>query len=126
MEKSIAVIGGDLRIVKLIEMLAKDGYKVYTYGLEMSEDLAEIDSIEMSPTLQEAVRDCKVVVGPIPLSSDRKNLSMPFSNNKLEIEAFCNEIKDKTLIAGNIPEVIKSKLDEDTNNLIKKFLNYIK
>ena len=50
MEKSIAVIGGDLRIVKLIEMLAKDGYKVYTYGLEMSEDLAEIDSIEMSPT----------------------------------------------------------------------------
>ena len=112
MEKSIAVIGGDLRIVKLIEMLVKDGFKVSTFGLEMSEDLAEIDSIELCPTLAEAVKDCKVVVGPIPLSSDRKNLSMPFSNNKLDIEDFCNNIKDKTLIAGNIPETIKPKLEE--------------
>ena len=112
MEKSIAVIGWDLRIVKLIQMLVNDGFKVSTFGLEMSEDLAEIDSIEMCPTLQEAVKNCKVVVGPIPLTSDRKNLSMPFSNNKLEIEEFCREIRGKTLIAGNIPEVLKSELDE--------------
>ncbi len=112
MEKSIAVVGGDLRIVKLIEMLVKDGYKVSTFGLEMSEDLAEIESIELCPTLAEAVKDSKIVVGPIPLSSDRKNLSMPFSNNKLDIEVFCNAIAGKTLIAGNIPETIKSKLDE--------------
>ena len=39
MEKSITVVGGDLRIVKLVEMLDNDGYKVYTYGLENSEEL---------------------------------------------------------------------------------------
>ena len=39
MKKSIAVVGGDLRIVKLIEMLNADGYTVYTYGLENSEDV---------------------------------------------------------------------------------------
>ena len=74
MEKSIAVVGGDLRIVKLIEMLNSDGYKVYTYALENSEELLNLDSVEMCPTLEEAVSYSKVVVGPVPLSSDRKKI----------------------------------------------------
>mgnify|MGYP004631381191 FL=1 len=112
MEKSIAVVGGDLRIVKLIEMLVKDGYTVYTYGLEMSEDLQKIEKIEMCPTVTETVKNSKVVVGPIPLSSDRKNLSMPFSNIKLNVDEFISCIAGKTLIAGNIVEETKRKLEQ--------------
>ncbi len=112
MEKSIAVVGGDLRIVKLIEMLVKDGYTVYTYGLEMSEDLQKIEKIEMCPTVTETVKNSKVVVGPIPLSSDRKNLSMPFSNIKLNVDEFVSCIEGKTLIAGNIVEETKRKLEQ--------------
>lgn len=112
MEKSIAVVGGDLRIVKLIEMLVKDGYTVYTYGLEMSEDLQKIEKIEMCPTVTETVKNSKVVVGPIPLSSDRKNLSMPFSNIKLNVDEFISCISGKTLIAGNIVEETKRKLEQ--------------
>ncbi len=52
MEKSIAVVGGDLRIVKLIEMLNNDGYKVYTYALENSEELLNLDGVDMCPTLK--------------------------------------------------------------------------
>ena len=52
-----------------------------------------------------------VVVGPIPLSSDRRNLSMPFSNIKLNVDEFINCIAGKTLIAGNITEEIKRKLE---------------
>ena len=51
MEKAITVVGGDLRIVKLIEMLIIDGYKVYTYALENSEELLSLDGVEMCPTL---------------------------------------------------------------------------
>lgn len=112
MEKSIAVVGGDLRIVKLIEMLVKDGYTVYTYGLEMSEDLQKIEKIEMCPTVTETVKNSKVVVGPIPLSSDRKNLSMPFSNIKFDVDEFISCIEGKTLIAGNIVEETKRKLEQ--------------
>ena len=112
MEKSIAVVGGDLRIVKLIVMLVKDGYTVYTYGLEMSEDLQKIEKIEMCPTVTETVKNSKVVVGPIPLSSDRKNLSMPFSNIKLNVDEFISCIAGKTLIAGNIVEETKRKLEQ--------------
>ena len=31
---NISIIGGDLRIVRLAEMYAKEGKQVYTYGLE--------------------------------------------------------------------------------------------
>ena len=112
MSKVISVVGGDLRIVKLVEMLIDDGYTVYTYGLEYSEELLKLDRVEMCPTLEEAVKDAKAVVGPIPLSSDRKNLSMPFSNIKLPIEEFIDCLNGKTLIAGNITEQIRNILDE--------------
>ncbi len=111
MKKAISVVGGDLRIVKLVEMLIEDGYTVYTYGLEYSEELLKLDRVEMCPTLSDAVKDSKAVVGPIPLSSDRKNLSMPFSNIKLPIEDFIDCLNGKILIAGNITEPIRNILD---------------
>ena len=111
MEKSITVVGGDLRIVKLIEMLDKDGYKVFTYGLENSEELLNLESVEMCPTLEDAVNNSKIIVGPIPLSSDRKRLSTPFGRNNVELSEFVECLKDKYLIAGNIN--IKEELEEN-------------
>lgn len=102
MEKAITVVGGDLRIVKLVEMLISDGYKVYTYALENSEELLSLDGVEMCPTLQEAVSYSKVVVGPVPLSSDRRRISSPFGRNIVELEEFIEALKGKYLIAGNI------------------------
>ena len=102
MEKAITVVGGDLRIVKLVEMLINDGYKVYTYALENSEELLSLDGVEMCPTLQEAVSYSKVVVGPVPLSSDRRRISSPFGRNIVELEDFIEALKGKYLIAGNI------------------------
>ncbi len=109
MEKSIAVVGGDLRIVKLIEMLIKDGYKVYTYALENAEDLLMLDNVEMCPTLEETLSYSKVVVGPVPLSSDRKRVSSPFGRNIVELDEFIEALNGKYLIAGNV--TIKDELD---------------
>ncbi len=111
MEKSIAVVGGDLRIVKLVEMLNNDGYKVYTYALENSEELLNLDGVDMCPTLEEAVSYSKVVIGPVPLSSDRKRLSTPFGRNNVNLEDFVEALKGKYLIAGNIG--IKEQLDNN-------------
>ena len=109
MEKSITVVGGDLRIVKLIEMLTKDGYKVYTYALENAEDLLMLENVEMCPTLSDALSYSKVVVGPVPLSSDRKRLSSPFGRNIVELDEFIEAMNGKYLIAGNV--AIKEELD---------------
>ena len=43
MEKNITLIGGDLRMVKLAELLAKDNFTVYTYALEEADSLYEFD-----------------------------------------------------------------------------------
>lgn len=56
MRKSISVVGGDLRIVKLIGMLIKDGYTVYAYGLEQAEELLSEENVEMCPTVEEVIR----------------------------------------------------------------------
>ena len=109
MEKAIAVVGGDLRIVKLIEMLVDDGYRVYTYGLENAEELLSLETVEMCPTLEDTLTYSKVVVGPVPLSSDRKRLTAPFGRNIVDIDDFIEAMKGKYLIAGNIG--IKEQLD---------------
>lgn len=118
MEKAISVVGGDLRIIKVVEILIRDGYKVYTFGMELSEELMDIQELEMCPTLDEAVKNARIVLGPIPLTSDRKNLSMPFSNVKLPIEEFAKKIANKTLIAGNYPEAMKKDLKDNNINFI--------
>lgn len=112
MKKSISVVGGDLRIVKLIGMLAKDGYTIYTYGLEQSEELLNSENVEMCPTVEEAISASKVVIGPIPVTSDRRNLSMPFSNVKLPVDEFISKLSCKAFIAGTVSEEQKKVLEE--------------
>ena len=111
MEKSITVVGGDLRIVKLVEMLDADGYEVFTYGLENAEELLTLNGVDMCPTLEDAVSHSKVVIGPVPLSSDKKRLTTPFGRNFVELEDFIDALKGKYLIAGNIN--IKEELDNN-------------
>lgn len=118
MKKSISVVGGDLRIVKLIQMLVADDYTVYTYGLEMAEELINLDGVEMCGAVEDVINASDVVIGPIPVSSDRRNLSMPFSNVKLPVDEFINKFSAKNLIAGTIAEEYRKILNEKNVNYI--------
>ena len=118
MKKSISVVGGDLRIVNLVQMLVKDGYTVYSYGLELSEELNGLEGVEMCPTVEEVISNADVVIGPIPVTSDRRNVSMPFSNVKLPVDEFINKFTAKTLISGTI-------IEDYRKILLDKNVNYI-
>ena len=113
MVKEFAVVGGDLRIIKLAKILAKEGNMVYTYGLEKAEELKEIKNIIFCEKLIEAVKMVQVVIGPIPFSSDGININMPFSDGKLSIREFMHNLNAKILIAGTIaPDVYELANDE--------------
>lgn len=102
MINKISIIGGDLRIVKLAEMLIEEGVEVFTYGLENSELVDE----NKSNMLQEAIEKSDIVLGPIPFSSNGKTINTPFSNNKTLLSDFMDRLSGKTLIAGSIRQEI--------------------
>lgn len=106
MGTNFTVVGGDLRIIKLIKMLAIDGNKVYIYGLEKADEIKENENIIMCNKLQEAVKNSEIIIGPIPFSSNGKDINAPFSDRQITIRDLMHVINTKILIAGSItPEV---------------------
>lgn len=113
MNNKFVVIGGDLRTIKLVKILAKEENIVYTYALEKAEELRGEKNIIFCEKLTEAVKNAEIVIGPIPFSSDGININTPFGENKLSIRALMHSINAKILIAGSIlPEVYEMANDE--------------
>ena len=78
MSRNFAIIGGDLRFIKLAKMLSQEGHTIYTYGLEESEELQGIKNIILCDNLKKATKDTDVVLGPITFSKDQKEIYHPF------------------------------------------------
>lgn len=108
MIKNIAIIGGDLRIVKLASMLKKENYSVKTYALEKAHELVDTKT----NSLKECVKDADIVLGPLPLSSSGEFVNTPFSEEKVQIEELINEIGGKTFIAGSIKQEVYEMAEE--------------
>lgn len=108
-----AIIGGDLRTIKLAEMLEKDGHQIYIYGLEKAEDLKNKQNITQCESIKKAIQDVEIVIGPIPFSSNGNTVNAPFSNKEITIREMMHVINAKVLIAGGIiPEVYDMANDE--------------
>lgn len=94
-------------------MLAQEGNTVYTYGLEKAEELKNIENVIFCEKLSKAIQDTEVVIGPIPFSSNGKDINSPFSNHTIPIRELMNGINAKVLIAGSIlPEIYELANDE--------------
>ena len=107
------IIGGDLRIVKLAEMLSKENNTIYVYGLEKSEDLKNNPQIIQCDTIKKAVQEVEIVIGPIPFSSNGNTVNAPFSEKEITIKELMDLINAKVLIAGGItPEIYNISKDE--------------
>lgn len=102
--KKFCIIGGDLRNVKLAELLYLEGNSVNIYGF--SNAGFEI-KIQQSGSLSEAIDSCDVVIGPIPCSTDNELLNSPFHNEKVYVsEVFKCMNKNQLFIAGRISDKI--------------------
>ena len=113
MNTNFTIIGGDLRIIKLAKMLAKEGNTVYTYGLEKADELKEVENIIFCETLKQAIQSSEIIIGPIPFSSNEKDINSPFSDNIISIRELMHNIHAKILIAGSIaPKIYELANDE--------------
>ena len=108
-----AIIGGDLRIIKLAKMLAREQNEIFVYGLEKAEELKNNPNIKHCESIKKAIQEVEIVIGPIPFSSNGKTINMPFSDKEVTIREMMHVINAKVLIAGGIiPEVYEMANDE--------------
>ena len=121
MNYNFFIIGGDKRNLFLAKKLSKDGENVKIFGFDRIKDeffannnikkitnekelLTELEEKEtlLDNNLEIDNQNKKIIIGPIPYSTDGKTLYAPFCNKKLDI----NLLKDKKIIAGKIPEEV--------------------
>lgn len=115
---NFSIIGGDLRTVKLSQMLSKEN-EVNTYGLENSNEIKNDIQIKKCDTLEETIRASKYIIAPLPLSKDGKYINSPYSNSKIEIQKIITLLnKENIFIAGAINEPICKNLRDKNIKVI--------
>ena len=105
MKEKISLIGGDLRIVNLAQMMQKDGKDILVYGMEHSEEIMGNENILKAKTLDEAIENSNIIIGSIPFASDDNKMYATFSEKDIKIEDLVKKNnKSKKFIAGSINE----------------------
>ena len=104
MNNKIGIIGGDLRIIRLAEILAEEKNIVYIYGLEKKKFLN--DYILVGNSVEELCKNCDYIISGIPFSKNEQDIYAPFSERTIKIEETFNELNNKTLITGAVGEKI--------------------
>lgn len=108
-KKKYTIIGGDLRNVKLANLISSDDNKVNIYGFQNAN--FEI-GVKESNDLAEAIDESDVVIGPLPCTNDNETINAPFHPDKIYInEVFKTMSKNQLFIAGRIGEKIAHLAD---------------
>lgn len=103
-QKSFAIIGGDLRMITLADLLYNDGYRVVTYGQTAAQNVHSYNIAE----LDQAILGADIVILPIPLLDKAGNIFAPYAEEPISFSAILNRMNRKqTLFVGNIPESAK-------------------
>ena len=113
---NIGILGGDLRIIFLAKMLAKDDNKIYTYGVDQKM-FSNTKIIECN-SLKEVSENCRYIISSIPFTKDGENINSPFSTKEINIKECLKILKDTTLIAGAIPEQVKKEAERNNIAII--------
>lgn len=112
MKNRYLVLGGDLRNVKLADMLADDGNRVYSFGQDRCDEILDDGRIEKCTSLKTAMEKAQVIIGPVPFSSNEDFINAPFAHDKIMIDDLMKTNKGKIFISGSIKDDLKKKLDE--------------
>lgn len=115
MNNSFAIIGGDLRLINLAKIISKDN-KVYIYGQEKFEDFLSIEkNLIICNSLEEAIKNSRIVISSIPFSKDGIDIYAPFSNNLIRINDLVEYLNDKIFFAGSIQEYFYQLVIDNKN-----------
>ena len=96
-ELNIWVVGGDQRQARLAQLLAQDGHTVYTYALDLAQDLS--GPISRQTPAQIDLADC--VILPLPVSQgDGEMLNTPLSSSDHPLEDILDRLSPGQFLCG--------------------------
>ncbi len=106
--ETFAVIGGDLRAAYLAGLLAQDGYKVITAGLDGT-DLPPC--VTGCTNLPQAISLADAVVLPVPVTTDGTTLNAPFSRVRIQLEQVLGSVSpEQFVVAGGLSDALREPL----------------
>jgi len=91
MRKNIAVLGGDLRQIRLAELLAADGWDVVTWGIEKG------GAPNTVPLDQAVCRD--IIILPLPVLRGKK-LNLPLTDTVIEPDELWMRLSSNQVLLG--------------------------
>ncbi len=90
------VVGGDLRQVRLAQLLQMDGHTVQTYAMEHRETK---EALSGSDTLN-GIEQCDCVILPLPAAGEGGILNAPLSDRKVPLSAVAERLKPGQFLCG--------------------------
>lgn len=119
-------LGGDLRTIKLVQMLKEDNHEVCTYGLEKDDICKDLEKIiesdaddgKIGHAEKQQTSKFETIIGPIPFTKDGEKLNAPFSEKEIYIKDLFPMLKEKALIAGPISPKVKEELKKNKTRVI--------
>lgn len=115
----IAVIGGDKRQFYIGKLLASEGMKVTCLGVEMNEEIPK--NIEIADSLKHVMKNCDIIIGPIPFTRDGIHINSN-KNSNIEIEEFTSLIRENHIIFGGI---LKKQIIDAVNKQSARYFDFM-
>lgn len=108
--KKFGIIGGDMRQYYLAKSLKDDGHDVKITGIEKLS--LKNQSLTIS-SFTETINFAQNIILPVPMSRDKKFITAPFSEEKINIDSIWN-LENKKIFGGIIPCNKKSTLKKSS------------
>lgn len=118
-EQNIWIIGGDMRQVKLAQLLAEDGHTVHTFALEKTP--AEESGGPVESDLAQLHRaDC--IILPLPVSGEGGHLNTPLSDSPPLLADLLDRMEPHQLLFGGKVDPAAAKEAEARGLIIRDYL----
>lgn len=102
--RTFAVVGGDLRQAHLAELLAADGHTVRAYALEQ---YSFSPAVDRAFSFQELTRPIDCVILPLPVAGEAGTLNTPLSLSTCLLEEIFNLFPTgQTVVAGKVDHAL--------------------
>lgn len=115
--KQISFVGGDMRIIHLIEFFSKENYQIRVFGFDKYD--INFNNVVKCETLVEAINEAQIVIGPLPFSSNGETLNAPFNSAPILISDLIELLNSsQVLIAGRIDTKLSTLFSENNIKVI--------